>query len=1126
MEAEPPPLPSTRNLLRPEDNRLPRPFRLDDHDRPRAASENRATGPGPDVNAMLDDSPPRAEDKVYQASTFEMATLSPEETTDLFKRKIANAQQDTDQHLDSQGVTTVMKPKLTLDLGHCNIARLPETVVDLIKDEVDRLSLSHNQLWYIPPRFSECNHLRYLNIRSNVFREIPRGVYKLPLLEILDISRNKVRKISKDIRNLTSLRVFAIVHNRVDDLPTELCEMSKLQILKIAENPLRFKLKKVVEQKENEVSFSEMTDNEREAAITVEIKRFLKESHPLVPPIDVDAAQEFHASPLETPRPTRRAPSIRFPVIPSTGSGDASAEANKSSPGQGGVPPPVPARSHYRMTSGQAMALRRPGIAPLISSSDRNRSNSESVLQATAPTRTKRMGMLRTKTELSSIEESKNNRLSHLRGSSHASALKHNGVPASPNTEGNSSSPNSPREPRVRRYGGFVKRLSSLPEHKVDNGDRNPIIEGAKGILYALYQVHPQISGLIAAVKGKDARRSSVEITFYNASTHVDQLNKALEKADAVDQSDEEAVEIAERTVQHDCATCIMAYTHVSTQLQDNVRKIVAGSDARYVRTLLLLLYGSIIEIRNAISSFGMEIKVTPGHKRQQSSGGRHVIQTIPEETATPVKSLRSATPTRNGIVHQRPAARLRSDTTIQHPVFDPNPPPLPTPMTLAGTTFNGSTYSGSGTSFSNASTVNGSSQGMHSRSNSRNASNVSAANSSVSSVASTPRSGAGFHLHHHDAFLNRINPSTGMTESQEESAFGQIFMSLSRAYEAALKAVPPVRDHFVRCLHAAEDNRHPSPVRDLWISLVQSSKQCLEITEALQLRLTSMRMKDADGGRNDPSFWLLCKTFLENFVDLFKEMREVRNMRLLPQTQELIVMLRPVQKASREAGRLMENSPWKNLADGISMVPAPTPYTSAMGQPPHPRNGDAFGSINGSMLGVNGHNGHAHVLNGSKDTFSAYSNALTSHHAAMNGVSSAPAVQPIVMTHHLPPPSGSLPQSANSMTGPWLPFHGPSPMTSPLPATPLAAALGPAAQATVPTSAPPTAVPTSMSATMPNTPATATTSSFGSTITGANGSTYGSDHFFKGDVFQRADTLLSMPQAGGGIFFTNSNRR
>lgn len=1119
----------SRSLLRLEDNRLPRPPRFDDHDRPRAASENnRPAGPPADLSVMLDDSPPRADEQSSQAMKLETALLSLEETAELFKRKVADAQQDNEQAFESEGVTNVVKPKLTLDLGHCNIARLPETVVELIKEEVDRLSLSHNQLWYIPPRFSECHHLRYLNIRSNVFREIPRGVYKLPLLEILDISRNKVRKISRDIRNLTSLRVFAVVHNRIDDLPTELCEMNKLQILKIAENPLRFKLKKIVEQKENEVSFSELTDNEKEAAITVEIKRFLRDSHPIVPPIDIDAAQEPNSSLLETPRPTKRAPSSRFPVIPSTSSGDSSADGNRSSPNQGG-PPPVPVRSHYRMTSGSGAALKRPGISPLISNSERNRSNSESLLQASGPTRTKRMGMLRTKTELDSIEESKSNRNSHLRGFSHASALKPNGALASPNGGGSSSSPNSPREARARRH-GFVKRLSSLPEHKVDNDWQNPIIEGAKGVLYALYQIHPQISGLIAAVKGKEARRSSVEITFYNASTHVDQLNKALERADAVDPSDEEAVEKAETTVQHGCATCIMAYTHVSTQLQDNVRKIVAGSDARYVRTLMLLLYGSIIEIRNAINNFGVDIRVASGHRRQRSNGPKHAIQTIPEEFDAPIKPIRAPTPTRDGIMHQRPGARLRSDTTIQHPSLDNINAPLPTPIHLTGTTLNGNTYNSAASTHA-SSILNGNGHVLRSRSNSRTTSQASTANTSFSSVASTPRSGDGFQLSRNNTYSNQVNPSTGMTDSQEEAAFGPIYMSLTRAYEAALKAVPLAKDHFIRCLESAEENRQPSALHDLWITLIQSCKQCYDVSEALQLRLTSMRIKDAVGGRNDPSFWLLCTTFLRQFVELVNEMREARNMRLLP--QELVVTLRPVQKASREAGRLLESSPWKGLADGISLVPAPAPYTSAMSNPPSLRNGDAYGHIHSNGLGVNG---HAHALNGSKDTFSAYSTALTQHHAQQshntytpsNGISSAPAVQPI--TTNLPTPATAslpLPLSATSTIAPTLPLHAPSPLTSPLPATPLSAALGPAAQATVPTSAPQTVVPWPTAVTVPNTPATATMSSFGGTITGSTtGSVYGGDQFFKGDVFQRADTLLSMPQAGGGIFFGGGTRR
>lgn len=43
-----------------------------------------------------------------------------------------------------------------------------------------RLSLSNNHIFHIPFRFSECSHLRYLNIRANNFREFPKGVRRLP----------------------------------------------------------------------------------------------------------------------------------------------------------------------------------------------------------------------------------------------------------------------------------------------------------------------------------------------------------------------------------------------------------------------------------------------------------------------------------------------------------------------------------------------------------------------------------------------------------------------------------------------------------------------------------------------------------------------------------------------------------------------------------------------------------------------------------------------------------------------------------------------------------------------------------------------------------------------------------
>lgn len=101
-------------------------------------------------------------------------------------------------------------------------------------------------------------------------------MYKLPLLEILDLSRNKISHIPEEIKRLSSLRVLSIMQNRLDDLPIGISEMNKLQILKVAGNPLRYPLRRVLETSETEIAPSAMTDNEKEVAVTAELKRFLK----------------------------------------------------------------------------------------------------------------------------------------------------------------------------------------------------------------------------------------------------------------------------------------------------------------------------------------------------------------------------------------------------------------------------------------------------------------------------------------------------------------------------------------------------------------------------------------------------------------------------------------------------------------------------------------------------------------------------------------------------------------------------------------------------------------------------------------------------------------------------------
>lgn len=82
------------------------------------------------------------------------------------------------------------------------------------------------------------------------------------------------------------------MQNRFDDLPLGLSDMTKLQILKVAGNPLWHPLRKVLETSEAEIASSTMSDNEKEVALTAELKRFLKTRQPATPQ-ELDKSAEF-----------------------------------------------------------------------------------------------------------------------------------------------------------------------------------------------------------------------------------------------------------------------------------------------------------------------------------------------------------------------------------------------------------------------------------------------------------------------------------------------------------------------------------------------------------------------------------------------------------------------------------------------------------------------------------------------------------------------------------------------------------------------------------------------------------------------------------------------------------------
>lgn len=116
-------------------------------------------------------------------------------------------EENQSQVAEASAVSSELKPGVTVNLSHKNIQKLPEEVVDVIKDQLERyviptsipyardlvqglrlttrltfarLALSHNKISSFPARFAECTLLRYLNVRNNRISEFP-----LPVIEPL-----------------------------------------------------------------------------------------------------------------------------------------------------------------------------------------------------------------------------------------------------------------------------------------------------------------------------------------------------------------------------------------------------------------------------------------------------------------------------------------------------------------------------------------------------------------------------------------------------------------------------------------------------------------------------------------------------------------------------------------------------------------------------------------------------------------------------------------------------------------------------------------------------------------------------------------------------------------------------
>lgn len=706
--------------------------------------------------------------------------------------------------------------------------------------------------------------------------------------------------------------MFAVQKNMISELPLCLADMASLQVLKLDGNPIIFPPPEVLQiqaaspPNEGFLKESEVT----EVTVTAHVKKFLRQR---AAALEGDTTGDESSEGTETPRPPiKRVMSGRFPIkVPNGPDASDMRSPNISRP------PPIPTRSHYRGLSQQN--TRRPGVMPLTigNVNERLRSNSETLLQASRAerpeSRSRRMGVVsKMASELGTLDETQaNNRFSHYRGLSHGSAMQGPGAASMA-----AKSPASPAEPFLQRP-VYVRRLSVLPERRGESKIFDPVLEAAKGILYSVFQIHPMIQMLLSLTNDGTAKRSSLELVFYNTNTQVEELELEIQKHDPALQDGYGPQE--NENVQSACVTLVNAYAHVCSLLASNVDLFIDNGDPRYIRTLLTQLYNSIMELRVTCT------QVTPASAPPPDDGYRravgraaidNTIRAYPREnnTITPtadrpgINNVRG----RNGnIVHNLSSLRVATDV------------PVPMPY------------------------INGTGR-------------------TATIMSATPRSGESF-------VSSSTTGGLGLSSdfADEDRMFERIFLSLQTSSELVIRALPNLNIQFTDALRNAMTQRAPDKIIGCWKILVAECSTAIQQTETLRNRLSQIKLKEP-GIRTQATFWAICKRFLESWGSLGTQMKELMHVVALP--FDMKTRLRPIQQTIKETTTLILSSPWSDFfprqsGSGQSMMspdgsqsgnpfPLPmTPQSAALGPavqatvPSTPQSASFSTAFNGSVF-------------------------------------------------------------------------------------------------------------------------------------------------------------------------------
>ncbi|KAK1758444.1 RAM signaling pathway protein-domain-containing protein [Echria macrotheca] len=782
-----------------------------------------------------------------------------------------------------------LKPGITLDLIGKNIPALPDEVVDILRNGVERLALSHNSLTTLPVRFSHCTSLRYLAARNNAFETFPLPLCDLASLEFLDLGRNRLKELPPEIAKLTSLKAFALQDNQIERLPLGLADMTALQRLRLAGNPIRFPPRDVLQVQPRDVPANEMLSESEvvELMVTDQIKKFLAGQR--APPV-VETASESETGDdessegVDTPRISTRRATGRFPIRVK-GADPAAVPSPPVSRSPSLSRPPIPGRSHFRgLSQFSSAGSRKPGIIPLTmgKSTESLRSNSDarSGDEQRPESRTSRRAGSLAGTEgppapwlqasLAVANEPRMNRFSsHLRGFSYSGGLT-------------LTNPFSPEDPSLQRP-LYVRELAALPVRKYESRAVDPVLEVARGILYSIFQIHLGVQTLMSLTNDGSARRSSLEMVFYNTNVYFEELEQAIQDYDLA--SGARGVAREHEGMQRAYTTLIHAYVHICSRLISSVDLLVDNGDQRYMRTFIMLVYHSIMELRVAIHGW---LTARP----QQ-------VDVPPPPPAAVSQPASDSTPRKPRIT---PKAQMQVRTDLPYPPGEANR--AATAIAVTGPVRPSS--SSSADSFTSAVSSVSSESG---RRRSRQPLPSSLPPDPTSSASPPPPRNPPLPT---KSLTSSTNTNANNTES--ETHFERFYLSVKTSSELISRLVPPLNAFFSAGLRRARltssssptQSSSPSMLESKWALLLQKGEAVLRANALVSTRLSTLRLRDPNLTRHSP-FWDLCRDLFSAWFELGDTIRLALVERVMPLPgEDMVEGLKKVSRSAKESMNLM----------------------------------------------------------------------------------------------------------------------------------------------------------------------------------------------------------------------------